>query len=85
MESLAKISYESMQAYANIHKLDLNVWEYEAIEEMDNVVVNIWRTGNARTPKATDPPEQIPVSNVKGIKALMLGMKAKHEGKHNKG
>lgn len=82
------ISHKDMEAFANLNLFKFHPWEVQVIERLDYVVREVWKTGKANntpTPNLkTSTPEQIPVSNVAGIKALMLGLKSKHKDMHNK-
>jgi hypothetical protein len=71
------ITYQEIEAYRRLTLSDLTSWEVSLIRRLDLAALSS-AAGEAKPrPAKSNEPEQIPVTNTAGIKALFQGLAAK--------
>lgn len=78
---LGPISYREIEAYRRQTLDDLTAWEVRLIRRLDNAVRGVIAQQKPKPQTPQSEPEAIPVSDVKGVRALFAGLKAKHQAK----
>lgn len=78
---LGPISYREIEAYRRQTLDDLTAWEVRLIRRLDDAVRGV--IAKQKPKPESKEPEGIPVSDVKGIKALFAGIKARQQAKGN--
>jgi hypothetical protein len=70
-----------IEAFCRLTRMELGPWEAELVLRLDNAILTTWNENrpkrSAAPEKTKDENELIPVSDVKGIKAMMDRVKAK--------
>jgi len=81
------ISFQSIEAFACLNNVQLHHWEVITLERLDVAIMNVWHSGRPKQRQETTRtnPDPIPSTNVKGIRGLMRGLKARQAAKLTKG
>lgn len=76
------ISYQEIEAYSRLMRLDLSPWEIETICRLDNAALHNWSARQKRQQhgQANGPPAEIPVDDTTNMKALFKGLVTRKKG-----
>jgi hypothetical protein len=76
------ISVEAIDAFCRRFLVDMSVWEAELLCRLDDTVLAVWAGSVKRpAPDHNAPPEPIPASHPRGIKALLQGLAVRRGAK----
>lgn len=78
---LNPLSYQELDAFCRFSLIEMSAWEADLIMRLDDAALSAMRGATKVVPKRDDPPEEIPVENVSGLKALLRGLAVKKAGK----
>lgn len=73
------LTFSEIEAFGRTCLVPMSAWEVQLIERLDDTVLAVWgeKLSKRKRPEASDAPEPVPVSNARGIKALLQGLAIK--------
>jgi hypothetical protein len=74
------LTHMELEAFCRLRLVHLTAWEVDVLFRVDDAVQGVW-AAEAKRKSGGGADNEIPASDVKGIKAMFQGLKARKGGR----